>query len=35
MSPHPLANPEMLKYYQNELKFDGVTDILKISFTRG
>ena len=24
MSPHPLANLEMQKYYQNEPKFNGV-----------
>ena len=24
MSPHPLANFEMQKYYQNESKFNGV-----------
>ena len=24
MSPHPLTNFEIQKYYQNELKFNGV-----------
>ena len=24
MSPHPLTNFEVQKYYQNELRFDGV-----------
>ena len=34
MPPHPLTNFEIQKYYQNELKFNGVSSENKISKTK-
>ena len=34
MPPHPLTNFEMQKYYQNEPKFNDITNILKPSFKK-